>query len=127
MPDPSLPSLADRVRPIAVDGTIVGVHFLEGRPVFVLGEEALLFAGEDEKRVAIHAGAILASVCDGKRLVTGGDDGNLVSIDSTGAFRVLATDDKKRWIDQRRARAGRRGRLVGRQGRARAYRQRRGA
>ncbi len=98
---PSLPSLADRVRPIAANAPVVGVHFLGGAPVFVLGEEVLLFAGEGaEQRVAIHAGGILASACDGQRIVTGGDDGNLVLTDATGAIAKLATDDKKRWIDQ---------------------------
>ena len=95
-----LPSLADRVRPIAAGATIVGVHFLENTPVFVLGEEALLFAGGDERRVAIHAGGILASASDGKLIVTGGDDGSLVATDVSGAHRVLASDDKRRWIDQ---------------------------
>ena len=42
-----LPSLADRVRPIAAGGGIVGVHFLGRTPVFVLGEEVLLFAPDD--------------------------------------------------------------------------------
>jgi WD40 repeat protein len=96
----SMPSLADRVRPIAAGGTIVGVHFLGKTPVFVLGEEALLFAGDDQRRVAIHAGGILASASDGKRIVTGGDDGTLVATDDSGEHRILATDDKKRWIDQ---------------------------
>ena len=80
---------------------MVGVHFLGKTPVFVLGEEALLFAGEgNEKRVAIHAGGILASVSDGERIVTGGDDGTLVATEASGEHRVLATDGKKRWIDQ---------------------------
>ena len=96
----SMPSLADRVRPIAAGGTIVGVHFLGKTPVLVLGEEALLFAGENERRVAIHAGGILASASDGKRIVTGGDDGTLVATEDSGEHRILATDDKKRWIDQ---------------------------
>jgi WD40 repeat protein len=96
-----LPSLADRVRPIAAGGAIVGVHFLGAVPVFVLGEEALLFAGEGaEKRVPVHAGGILASASDGKRILTGGDDGTLVATNAHGEHRVLATDDKKRWIDQ---------------------------
>ncbi|HZL40101.1 MAG TPA: WD40 repeat domain-containing protein [Pseudolabrys sp.] len=98
---PSLPSLANRVRTIAADAPVVGLHFLGATPVFVLGEEVLLFAGEGaEKRVTIHAGGILASANDGERIVTGGDDGALVSTDATGAHRVLATDDKKRWVDQ---------------------------
>jgi WD40 repeat protein len=103
MPDTTtpLPSLADRVRPIAAGGGIVGVHFLSATPVFVLGEEALLFAAEGgEKRVSIHAGAILASASDGIRILTGGDDGTLVATDARGEHAILATDDKRRWIDQ---------------------------
>jgi WD40 repeat protein len=97
----SIPSLADRVRPIAANAPIVGMHFLGATPVFVLGEEVLLFADEGaEKRVAVHAGGILASASDGQRLITGGDDGTLVSTDSTGAIATLATDGKKCWIDQ---------------------------
>src|SRR5215510_15958897 len=68
-----IPSLADRVRHVTADATIVGVHFLGATPVFVLGEEALLFAGETERRVTIHAGAILASASEGTRILTGGD------------------------------------------------------
>ncbi len=96
-----LPSLADRVRPVDTGATIIGVHFFDGTPIFVLGEEALLFAGEDAKRrVTVHAGGILASAADGQRIVTGGDDGTLVQTEASGAHRVVATDDKKRWIDQ---------------------------
>jgi len=96
-----LASLADRVRPIAAGGTIVGVHFLGKTPVFVLGEEVLLFAAEGgEKRVPVHAGGILARASDGKLILTGGDDGTLVVTDVSGEHRVLATDDKRRWIDQ---------------------------
>jgi WD40 repeat protein len=104
MSDPSapLPSLADRVRAVTeAEGTIVGVHFFGTTPVFVLGEEALLFApAEASQRVAVHAGAILTSACDGTRLVTGGDDGRLAATGSDGETREIAADDKKRWIDQ---------------------------
>ena len=52
-----LPSLADRVRAVAADSAIVSVHFFGRVPVFVLGEEALLFAGENgERHVAVHGG-----------------------------------------------------------------------
>ena len=96
-----IPSLAGRVRPIAAAGTIVGVHFLKSVPVFVLGEEQLLFAAEQgEQRVAVHKGGILASVSDGQRILTGGDDGTLVATEESGEHRILATDDKRRWIDQ---------------------------
>ena len=96
-----LPSLADRARRVAAGGTIVGVHFFGRTPVFVLGEEALLFAPEQgERRVAVHGGGILVSVSDGTRIVTGGDDGQLIATDADGEHQVLATDDKRRWIDQ---------------------------
>ena len=96
-----IPSLADRVRNIAAAAPVVGVHFLGSTPVFVLGEEQLLFVRErEEQRVNVHSGAILASCSDGVRIVTGGDDGKLVSTGADGAPAVLATDDKKRWIDQ---------------------------
>ena len=101
MPDAPIPSLADRVRHIEAGGPVVGVHFFGNTPVFVLGEEHLLFAPEDgERRVEIHGGAVLASTSDGLRIVTGGDDGRLVSTDAAGAHEVIASDDKKRWIDQ---------------------------
>jgi WD40 repeat protein len=80
---------------------VVGVHFLHDTPVFVLGEEALLFAPEDgERRVGVHAGGILASASDGTRIVTGGDDGRLIATDARGEHQVLATDDRRCWIDQ---------------------------
>ena len=96
-----LPSLADRARAVNAGAPVVGVHFLGPTPVFVLGEEALLFAAEaGERRVAVHGGGILVSKSDGTRIVTGGDDGTLASTDAEGEHRVIATDDKKRWIDQ---------------------------
>ncbi len=97
----TLPSLYDRVRALDAGGTVVAVHFLKGTPVFVLGEQELLFAAEgSERRVAMHKGAILASVADDERIVTGGDDGTVVATTADGAHKVIAADDKKRWIDQ---------------------------
>jgi WD40 repeat protein len=95
-----IPSLADRVRPVKADAPVVGVHFLGSTPVFVLGEEALRFTGDAERHVALHAGAILASASDGTRIITGGDDGKLIETNADGEHRVLASDDKNRWIDQ---------------------------
>jgi WD40 repeat protein len=97
----SLPSLADRVRAIDAGASVIGVHFLKATPVFVLGEETLLLADDDgERKVAVHAGGILYSASDGSRIVTGGDDGTLVETGKDGEHRVIASDDKKRWIDQ---------------------------
>jgi WD40 repeat protein len=100
MSSTAIPSLTDRVRHIATETPIVGVHFFGRAPVFVLGEEHLLFAGDDDKRVPVHGGGILVSAADATRIVTGGDDGKLMATDAKGQTTELAADDKKRWIDQ---------------------------
>ena len=93
-------SVIERTRAVSAGGPIVGAHFLGQTAVFVLGEEALLFAEPDGelRRMNVHASAILAAVGDGKRIVSGGDDGKVVTTD-LGSSRVLATDAKHRWID----------------------------
>lgn len=94
-------SVTERVRPVAAGTGVVGVHFLGAQAVFVLGEETLLFVADDgaEKRVAAHAGGILASAANGKHIVTGGDDGKVALTDGAGAVTIVATDAKHRWID----------------------------
>jgi WD40 repeat protein len=93
-------SITDRIRPLKADGTIVGVAFLGETPVFALGEESLLFGGEDsETLLPVHEGAILAFACDGKRIVTGGDDGKVMATGVDGVPQPLASDEKRRWID----------------------------
>ena len=95
-----IPSLADRVRSVNAGAPVVGAHFLGSTPVFVLSEEALLFVGSDsERRIVIHAGAVLNSASDGKRLISGGDDGKVIETTSDGEHRELESDEKKRWID----------------------------
>ncbi len=93
-------SVVERTRAVAAGGAVVGAHFLGRTAVFVLGEEALLFAEPDgeERRMAVHDGAILASASDGARIVSGGDDGKVVATDA-GSSRVIAADPKRRWID----------------------------
>jgi WD40 repeat protein len=97
-----IPSVAERSRPIAAGAPVVGVHFLKGTAAFVLGEEVVLLAAKDgkEQRVVVHGGAILAAAADGKRVVTGGDDGKVVATDAHGDSTVIATDAKRRWIDR---------------------------
>ncbi len=52
-----------------------------------------------ERRVALHGGGILSSASDGKRLVTGGDDGKVMLVEAAGEPKLVATDAKRRWID----------------------------
>jgi WD40 repeat protein len=93
-------SVVERTRAVAAGGAAVSAHFLGRTAVFVLGEEAVLFAEPDGelRRMAIHDGAILASASDGARIVSGGDDGKVVTTD-IGSSRVLSADPKQRWID----------------------------
>ena len=98
----STPSITDRMRPVATGGANIGaLHFLKDQAAFVLGEEAILLVAPDgsDKRVSLHAGAILSADSDGKRLVTGGDNGQVAVTDAQGKTRVIASDEKKRWID----------------------------
>ena len=97
-----IPSVTDRVKPVAAGAPVVAVHFVGERAVFVLGEETLLFVGSDgtEQRVLVHAGGILGVASDGTRIVTGGDDGKVVATNAEGESETLATDAKHRWIDR---------------------------
>jgi WD40 repeat protein len=93
-------SIADRISPISVGAAVVAVHFLRDDPVFVLGEEALVFWRDAEaRRVAVHGGAILGSASDRKRILTGGDDGKVVATGADARSETVGTDVKRRWID----------------------------
>ncbi len=98
--DTNTVSVVERTRAVAAGGPIVGAHVLGRTAVFVLGEEALVFAEPEGelRRMDVHGGVILASASDGARIVTGGDDGKVVTTD-LGSTRVLAADAKHRWID----------------------------
>ena len=95
-------SVADRIRPIASGGPVVAVHFLGETPVFVLGEESVVFAPRTEPphAVSVHAGAILAAAGDDTRIVTGGDDGKVVATTRDGSMVTIAQDANCRWIDR---------------------------
>src|SRR5262245_55695841 len=95
------PSIAERIQPVAAGGAVVAAHFLGDEAVFVLGEESLLFWRDGtERRAAVPGGGILGVVSDGKRIVTGGDDGKVVATDAKGEPKTIATDPKRRWIDR---------------------------
>ncbi|MGH6672902.1 MAG: WD40 repeat domain-containing protein [Xanthobacteraceae bacterium] len=93
-------SVVERSRAVDAGGAIVGAHFLGRTAVFVLGEEALVFAEPDGelRRMNVHDGVILSAASDGARVVSGGDDGKVVATD-LGSSRVLAADQNHRWID----------------------------
>jgi WD40 repeat protein len=98
---PSIASVTDRVRPLALGAAVTAVHFLGDTAIFIGAEETATLVGADgvTSQIALHGGAILASTSDGKRIVSGGDDGKVVALDGKGEVTVIATDPKRRWID----------------------------
>ena len=97
----SIASVTDRVRPVRIGASVTSLHFLGDRAAFVGAEEnVFLVSGQGEiSPAAVHSGGILCAACDGARLVMGGDDGKLVALDAKGEVALLATDAKRRWID----------------------------
>ncbi len=97
----SIVSVTDRVTHVKLDAPATAVHFLGDVAAFVGAEENVTFANSDgeAKPVTVHGGGILCSASDGKRIVMGGDDGKLVSVDAKSHIETLATDAKRRWID----------------------------
>jgi WD40 repeat protein len=97
----SIVSVTDKVRPIAIGAPVIAVHFLGDKAAFVGAEEnvALVNGAGDIARVAVHSGGILCVASDGERIVMGGDDGKVVELDHESSVTTLATDPKRRWID----------------------------
>jgi WD40 repeat protein len=97
----SIVSVTDQVRAIAIGAPLTAVHFLGDNAAFVGAEEnVFIVGGEGEvSPVSVHGGGILCTASDGARIVMGGDDGKLVALDAKGEVALLATDPKRRWID----------------------------
>lgn len=97
----SIVSVTDRVTPVTLTGPATAVHFLGDVAAFVGAEETVsLVTGVAEvSPVSVQGAGILCSASDGKRIVTGGDDGKLVAVNGKGETEVIATDAKRRWID----------------------------
>src|SRR5215218_7905637 len=88
---PSIASITDKVRRLAIGMPATSIHFLGDIAVFVGAEEnaALVNEAGEVSTVAIHGGAVLCAASDGK----------VVALDAKGEVTVLATDAKRRWID----------------------------
>ena len=92
------PTLLANVTAIDAGAHVTAAAFLGRRPVLALGDGTLLFA-DDATRVAAHPDAsILAAVAAPDRIVTGGDDGRVVSTDAGGSPVAIA-DEPGQWID----------------------------
>ncbi len=95
-------SIAERVRKLTLFESLTGAHVLGSNLFLISGEEAVwrVAEGGEPERIALHGGGILCSACDGKRILTGGDDGKVMELRADGTHDVLAIDAKRRWIDQ---------------------------
>jgi WD40 repeat protein len=97
----SIASVTDRVRPLAIGAPVTAAYFLSDRAAFVCGEEHAALADQQGEitKIAVHSGGILCAASDGARIVMGGDDGKVIALDAKGEVATLATDPKRRWID----------------------------
>jgi hypothetical protein len=95
------PLAVKAIRKVDAGESIFGAHFVADSAFFVLGAEALMRVapGAAERKIPVHAGAILASAAGPDCVVTGGDDGAVVATDAAGERRQVAADAKRRWID----------------------------
>ncbi|MBY0563856.1 MAG: hypothetical protein K2P58_06680 [Hyphomonadaceae bacterium] len=88
-------------RRLALGAGAAGVHWIGDRALFALNDGAVLIAAREgeTQRVAAHAGVILCSALhpDGKRVLTGGDDGKVLSVTPDGTVLTLA--ETRKWVD----------------------------
>ncbi len=97
----SIVSVTDKVRPLPLGHAVSSVHFLGDSACFVGAEENVFVvnARGETSQTPVHRGGILCAVSDGARVVMGGDDGKVVALNAKGEVTLLATDAKRRWID----------------------------
>ena len=97
----SVASVADRVRRVTIGASVIAIHFIGEKPAFVCAEEKVSLVSErgEIAQASVHGGSILCVACDGERLITGGDDGKLVALDANCEIAIIASDPKRRWID----------------------------
>lgn len=93
------PTLTTAVAPLQAEEAVTAAAFLDNAPAFALAHGVVLLPEGAKSRIEAHReGAVLCAASDGRRLVTGGDDGKLVETTANGETRALADEDG-RWID----------------------------
>lgn len=115
------PSLTSAVEPLALGEPVVAAAWLGDTPAFALADGFIRLGEADEdRRAAAHPdAAILVAASDGRRLISGGDDGRVVAIDAAGEMETIA-DEKGKWIDAVAAYEGAVAWSAGRSARARS-------
>ena len=97
----SIVSVTDKVKSVSLGMPAAAVHYLGDRAAFVGTEESVAFVDNEGavSKVEVSNGGILSAVADGARILMGCDNGQVVALDKKGETKVLATDPKRRWID----------------------------
>jgi WD40 repeat protein len=97
----SIVSVTDKVKIVSLGMPVAAVHYLGDRAAFVGTEESVALVDTEAAmtKVEVTNGGILSAVADDARILMGCDNGKVVALDKAGAVNVLATDPKRRWID----------------------------
>ena len=88
-------------RRLAIGAGATSVHWIGGEAFFALTDGNVFVAARegDTRRIEAHNGLILSATLhpDGKRLVTGGDDGAIRTISTGGELTTLG--EVRKWVD----------------------------
>jgi WD40 repeat protein len=85
---------------LALGAAATGAHWIGASALITLGDGGVVIAnGESSKRVEAHKGVILSACLhpDQTRLLTGGDDGRILSIDAEAKVETFA--QHRKWVD----------------------------
>ena len=94
------PSLSQNVAAFDTGAHVTALGWLKGTLALGLGDGAVvLVTGDETRRIEAHPNAgLLTGISDGKRFVTGGDDGRVAATTADGTTETLA-ETKGAWID----------------------------
>jgi WD40 repeat protein len=86
-------------RRLAFGAGVTAAHWIGEEAMFALGDGWIARGAEGAPAIQAHDGAILSAAPhpDGKRLVTGGDDGRVNTVTPTGEVQTLA--ELRKWVD----------------------------
>ncbi len=89
-------------RRLALGASVTSAHWIGDQVLYALadGSVRVVGASEDARSIGVHDGVILSAALhpDGKRLLTGGDDGKLNVVSLSGEVETLAS--VRKWVDQ---------------------------
>jgi len=91
-------SLTQRVEPLETNGHVIAARFIGEQPVLALADGTVTL-GMNNHHVRPHGdAAVLVADADDAMLLTGGDDGKIISTKPDGSSMILG-DEKGKWID----------------------------